>query len=640
MPPRPKSPAVPDEHTRLINDAPPSYTHIDSAATEPAEPPAPSRRPRARLVIISLAVAGVVFLLGGLIFAALVAASFRPTPSELEVLPKTAFEYTAPSSISIVDISDQGVLLNITLPCGIDADQAFGVQGFYLESDRQQAKSRGWRGTGSEWWENVRRKGAHWAVRTVGDRVSVDLKDGILVFPTGADAPEPLGYVELPERVVVPLITGVPAYHPEHPDLSWLEPVSFIALAKPVANTGDIWEFIRKGWVKGSLDVVIGIREIEAHLAQGEHSWWGTWATVEEQDLAFDVSLPIPIVPHLPRPRHDIDLSSLVTLHNYTLSNEHDSDLTITAMATMPNFVRHLNLSDSMSTMPFGLPFSISLPDANGDEKMAEVILEPVTIGAEKNITLTIAGKVTADLDSAQLLGETSSLSLFLQNYLHGLSSPIIVHGLSSFPYKTQIPKPPAWLLHTLPSLSLNLSFPGPSPPPQIIKSVTIEKMTIEEEDGKMKASGIVVAEVELPGEMAAVGVVVNGVKPNVLVYDGPAPPDGEDDIPDGEEYPLKAFGHINPPEYLPSTTTPSTDPATPHRLIVRAPLTNVDLDILPGRDSVLSDFVTKVVFKGGAVAGVKGVSAVKVDVRGVGGHVEVDGLPVRGEFFVGKQRG
>ena len=272
----------------------------------------------------------------------------------------------------------------------------------------------------------------------------------------------------------------------------------------------------------------------------------------------------------------------------------------------MPNF-----LPDVDTTLSFGMPFAIFLLP---EDKMAEVVTEPIALGGlADNIQLRMAGQVTADLNETETANPTSSLSKFLQNYLHGRDNPILVRGLSSLPSfaANSVSRPPDWLLSTLPSLSLHLTFPGPRPPPKIIQFVTIEHMRLTEAGGKMRASGTVVAEIELPAGMASVDLDVVAVLPDVLVFDGPAPPINDDD----EEIPAKAFGRIHPGEFLASTTMPSRDPLHPHRRVIRAPLNNVPLDVLRGRDSELSDFVSKVVFKGGAQAGIRGSASVRVKV-------------------------
>lgn len=276
---------------------------------------------------------------------------------------------------------------------------------------------------------------------------------------------------------------------------------------------------------------------------------------------------------------------------------------------------------------------------------MADVITAPLELNSwAPRIGIHISGVVVADLS-----GETrhlkhnasdSALSLFLQKYLHGLDNAISVRGLSALPtFARPELSPPNWLLATLPSLSVPLSFPGPSPKPKIIQSVTIEHMRLSEAGGKMLASGTVIAEISLPEGMESVDLVIDAVKPDILVFDGPPPEDGEDVADDEEEYPARAFGHIQPEEYLHATSERYGNPEHPAWITVRAPMEDVPVEILPGRDGVMRGFVSKVVFKGGAVAGIKGDANVKVRVKGVDGEVGLGGLPVKGEVWVGRQR-
>lgn len=265
---------------------------------------------------------------------------------------------------------------------------------------------------------------------------------------------------------------------------------------------------------------------------------------------------------------------------------------------------------------------------------MAEVVSWPIHVDGSPRINLSMSGEIVANLVDQTI--RDSPLSKFLQNYLHGLDNPIVVQGLSRIPtFARNTTFPPEWLLDSMPSLSLGLTFPGPQPPPKIIQSVTIEHMRLAERAGKMRASGTIIAEVELPDGMKTVNVDIVEVLPDVLVYDGEA---GEED-PDPDDPPPRAFGHILPDEFLDSETEISTDPEYPYRLIVRAPLYDIPLNVLPGRDKVLSDFVGKVVFKGGEQAGVKGTASVRVELKGIDGRVRLDGLPVKGEFWVGRQR-
>jgi hypothetical protein len=260
---------------------------------------------------------------------------------------------------------------------------------------------------------------------------------------------------------------------------------------------------------------------------------------------------------------------------------------------------------------------------------MAHVVTDPVHFGGADLIDLTMSGQVLADLSDSR---RDSPLSVFIRNYLRGLDNPVIVQGLSALPSGIS-PLPPRWLLESLPSFSVPLIFPGPQPPPKIIQSISIEHMRISESGGKMRASGTVIAEVELPRDLQAVQIDVVAVLPDVLIFDGPAP---EDDRDDDGDYPPRAFGHIHPDDYLPAITSPSEN--VPYCLIVRAPLDDVPLDVLPGRDGVLSSFVSKVIFKGGADAGIRGVTSVRTTLTGVKGGMRLDELPVTGLCWVGRR--
>jgi hypothetical protein len=149
-----------------------------------------------------------------------------------------------------------------------------------------------------------------------------------------------------------------------------------------------------------------------------------------------------------------------------------------------------------------------------------------------------------------------------------------------------------------------------------------------------IEASGTVVALVQLPPGLERVDLNVSSILPDVLIFDGSA--DGHDDRPDPRNPPEGAFARIHPAHFLNSTTARSDDPATPDALVVRAPFENVPLQILEGRESIFRAFVSKVIFKGGANAGIGGVVDVRADL-GVGDDIEIGDLPVTGDFWVGR---
>lgn len=319
----------------------------------------------------------------------------------------------------------------------------------------------------------------------------------------------------------------------------------------------------------------------------------------------------MPALPNFPRPGKKLDLSTLVTLHNYTFTNT--DGLRIAALAALPN--------PGVGEIPFPLPFAIEFEGT----RMAEVVARTATTSKEK-IELLLEGDILA-------ASQSDALGDFLRRFLHGQDSPIVVRGLHDMPARYKGPSPPQFVLQTLPSLALDLKFPAPHPAPQIIRSVTVEGMKIGGGDA-IEASGTVVALVQLPSGLESVNLNVSSIHPDVLIFDGTA--DGHDDRPDPAHPPEGAFARIHPAHYLESTTARSEDPATPDALVVRAPFENVPLDVLEGRESIFRGFVSKVIFKGGANAGIGGVVDVRADL-GVGGDIEIGDLPVTGDFWVGR---
>jgi hypothetical protein len=327
------------------------------------------------------------------------------------------------------------------------------------------------------------------------------------------------------------------------------------------------------------------------------------------------------------------------------------SRLQITARASAPNPVPGMRFE-----LPYTFGFDILLPvpaEEGGDlqvdpparrVKMAEVMTNPIVLHGQQRVNVHIRGFVLSEqVVAAGGTGSNSdpALSLFLRNYLHGLDNPVVVQGLPYLPWNGTVldrglPLPPTWILDIVRCLQLEVALPGPHPPPKLIKSVTIEDMRIGESRGQIRASGLVVAEIQLPAQLRGVKVDVTGVLPDVLVFDG-YPSDDRDVDPDELPYPVRAFGRIHPDDNLPANSRPSSE--GDGLLIVEAPIHDVPVQVLPGRDKVMSEFVSKIVFKGGALAGIGGRAGVNVVVPGIASAVQITKIPVSGEFTVGNPR-
>lgn len=180
-------------------------------------------------------------------------------------------------------------------------------------------------------------------------------------------------------------------------------------------------------------------------------------------------------------------------------------------------------------------------------------------------------------------------------------------------------------------------------------------------------ASAFVRAHIVPPSSLAALRVNATRVWPDLLVYDGPAPGIWPLDDPTtgshgGIQYdegwsepspmplpnplPPSAFARIRPDSWVIAHTEIDDNTGNQDEGVwVHAQVSDVPLVVLPGRDSELRGFIRKVLFNpGGARAGVAGIAGVAARVGGLvvgskeSGELEMFGLPLRGEAWVGKK--
>jgi hypothetical protein len=334
------------------------------------------------------------------------------------------------------------------------------------------------------------------------------------------------------------------------------------------------------------------------------------------------------------------------------------------------------------------------------------------------NITLPIEGTILRIPSTSTSPHATILLSHFLTLFLSGISPPI----------RISTPQ--------LPHLHLNALFPAPNPPPKVLRDVTIKRMMLTfGKEGEIFTNGIVWARLVMP---RGINVPVNAtdVWPDVLVFDGevpkegeldldkttltgavvlptgihipvptwlpnpmphrkvpkphlplpPVPPinlpwrrgdadDGSDDGDGGEKeppplpdpLPERAFARLRPDTWLAARTTPDTpdereedgwiifntdggEDESGWSATVTSEVHDVPLQVLPGREAQFRNFVSKVLLsKDGALAGVKGTSAVRAAVPGLlagkdnedgehGSRLELQGLPFEGVVRIGKK--
>jgi len=232
-------------------------SHSDSITEHPADTVATTNaNQRSRRFAILLTVFSL--LLGVTLFVVLLLASFVPSDMEKESLHE-AFVYSDPK-VDILNVSDDGVHINLTLRGGVDVDRALAVDGR--------------RGTGL--WESIRQRFAHGVVGALPTQaVHVTLPE-VLVYSRGGGLP--LLNVTLPAAIIVPLTKS-----------GELVPIAVEAVGNPVAAAGELWTWGQDTWAKGTIDVVVGVAEAQATIPG---AWWSKWAVVDQRDIIIPLAVP------------------------------------------------------------------------------------------------------------------------------------------------------------------------------------------------------------------------------------------------------------------------------------------------------------------------------------------------------------
>jgi len=321
-------------------------------------------------------------------------------------------------------------------------------------------------------------------------------------------------------------------------------------------------------------------------------------------------------------------ITDLITLETFGVSSEPDTiSLHARAAVIVPKL---LSFNLSLPTLPFTILLPFTTNGTTTSIPVAAIHTQPLSL-TRPNTTIDMAGTVLPIQSSS-----SSMLSSFIANYLRGQSSPIVV----SNPY--------------FPSYIIETNFPGPNPKPKILRNVTIHSMKLVARGTSFLASGTIYARVVLPRGLD-ISLNVTRVLPDVLVFDGEVPSlysdspnlkDSDPAPPLPDPLPDRAFARIRPDAWLNSASEIDEAPdeeGSGSVYTVTAELVEVPLQVLPDRESAFSNFVRKVVFGNGAVAGLLGSAAVAITVEGFPtggqpGEMELSGLPFRGAVFIKKK--
>jgi hypothetical protein len=372
-----------------------------------------------------------------------------------------------------------------------------------------------------------------------------------------------------------------------------------------------------------------------------------------------------------------------------------DHNLTIVALASIPNPFpeSHLVIPPLPYLVSLLAPSLSPLPIATGRVK-PEV--------TTSNITLPIEGTILRIPSTSTSPHATILLSHFLTLFLSGVSPPVRIstpllphlHLDTVFP----APNPPPKVLRDVTIKRMMLTFGrdgeifasgvvwarlvmpnGISVPvnaTDIWPDVLVFDGEVPEEDGSDLDQTTMTEDVMRPTRNH---IPIPTWLPNPLPHPPlpPIPPinfpshHGDDETappPLPDPIPERAFARIRPESWIAAQTTPDNSPDDGEEggwitintdggeeengwsATVTSTVRDVPLQVLPGREAQLRNFVSKVLLsKEGALAGVKGTSAVRAAVPGLlagkdgedgehGSRLELRGLPFEGVVRIGKK--
>ncbi|CAE6367854.1 unnamed protein product [Rhizoctonia solani] len=530
-------------------------------------------------------------------------------------LARRSLVFDGPSRFNVINYTSDGIWCEMDGAAAIDVSRALDLSS-YRFTDRI----------------------AGWAARRVGS-VTVTTS-GVQIFSYDNTY---LAKLDLP-TITLPLTTSSPPK---------LKNVTMQVLFRPARNIDDIIGFASHSWETGAAE--LRVRIAKGTVIGGKRpSGWRKWIRIEKHDVGTTIKLDIPPIPGLPPappngPRPPPDLASLVYLQSYRVLPPPPT-LRLVGKVTLPNPLP----SVLQGAIALSLPFVISLPPIDSKHPLPIARLETAPLAlTTPNISLAISGHVLPLPSSSSSI---APISKFASDFLAARSSPVLV--TTDFLRDLGIAG----------ELTMKAEFPASGERPDLLRDVQISNMRISLRGEQILASAFVRAHIVPPNSLSAIHINATRVWPDLLVYDGPAPQlwpfDGPspgahsgieydehwtepDPMPLPRPLPPNAFARIRPDSWV-LAHTESLDGQQgdgSQGVWVHAQVTDVPLDVLPGKNPELQRFIRKVLFNpNGARAGVAGITAVAARVGGLvvgskeSGEFEMYGLPLRGETSVGKK--
>lgn len=305
-----------------------------------------------------------------------------------------------------------------------------------------------------------------------------------------------------------------------------------------------------------------------------------------------------------PRPGSPLNVSEILHVGSYHVDVErrqHSSEVTFSAWAEL--VLPFTSASDTRILFPPYSPtlsFLVSLPES--PESANGVAFAMLSTNPTLNTTSALASlsfPTTGSLLPIQppVVGPLSRL---ISNYLSAKPSTLVIETARD----RQSPSLPPVLPPT------RMTFPGPSQRPKILRKVTVKNMHLgSSPTDELTASGTLVASFGLPRELSGLTSLldIRRLWPDTLVFDGLPPPANISGMggPDAatrpapplpDPLPEGAFARILPLDWLDASMLPDNGDEDGVKVRwVTAPIVDVPLEILPGKEAEFQKFVRKV---------------------------------------------
>ncbi|KAF9520581.1 hypothetical protein BS47DRAFT_644293 [Hydnum rufescens UP504] len=406
-----------------------------------------------------------------------------------------------------------------------------------------------------------------------------------------------------------------------------MSPMTIPLTISPSPDIECLYQFVYQSWLDSR--VKVNLRAPLMGIEAGKNVWWMPNIGKIVQNMSAPLLAKIPQTPPgYPQPGSPMVLTDILRLGSCVVNVEEMKNSTVIGFTALANLL--LPFTSPSVHIPARLPslsLTVDLPSPNATESVpfAKLSTTPSLNTTEglASIMLPIQGSLLPIQPQT-----VPPLTHLVSSYLSGHPTTIFISSEPSTDFPITVPP-------------IRATFPGPVVRPKILRGVSIKdmKLTASPSGEELVASGTLFASFALPPEVDRLTKLVDVTKiwPDTLVFDGPPPPvvipsppsnfsftRGGDAPPLPDPLPERAFARIRAPDWLMAQTLPpeggNGGGKNAEERRVTARIVEAPLEVLPGREEEFTHFVKKILSSdgAGALAGVRGTSAIGIRIRGL----------------------